>query len=147
MLYLQERGNKQLGRNAAFLHFVALTAMIGVSTTWLWQPTGGEPYLCRAENMLVGIVYALAASQLIMAHMSKEPFRPPIWAIFLMAVAAINAQLKLMDPLLFTLGLFAIVFVGYLHYVFVVIGQICEYLDINCLTIKHPVVVPTNKDA
>lgn len=92
--------------------------------------------------MGVGITYALFASQLIVAHMCKEPFSPPLWAMFTMAVAIINKVLGIVDPLQFTLAVDVLLLFGYLHYVVVVINQICGHLGIYCLTIK-----PKAKDA
>lgn len=78
------------------------------------------------------------ASKLIMAHMCKEPFEPPLWAIFGMALGAANSRLRLLDPLTVTLVLDAVVLTGYLHYVLSAINQICDFLGINCLTLKRP---------
>lgn len=48
------------------------------------------PWQCRLEQESFGVVFALTASQLIMAHMCKEPFEPPLWAIGCLALAAAN---------------------------------------------------------
>lgn len=131
----QERGHKHLGRTAAFVHLVSLVCMLALGCIWLWQPTT-EPFQCRATNLMYGLVYSFVASQLIMAHMSKEPFEPSLWAIGAMAAGAINSRLRLVDPLLLTASLDLVVLIGMMHYVFTVINQVCEYLDIYCLTIK-----------
>lgn len=132
---MQERGHKDLGQGSAAAHLALMVALVGLSGVWLWQPCSVE-YLCRLQNIGVGLSYALFASQLIMAHMCKEPFQPPMWAMLLMAVGILNNLLRVVDPLKLTLGLDALLLAGYLHYVVVVINQICEHLDINCLTIK-----------
>lgn len=132
----QEAGHKQLGSKAAFSHFVSLTAQLALSAVWLYGATD-TPYLCRAENIQVGIVYALTASQLIMAHMCKEPFQPSLWAIFGMAAAAANSRLRFVDPLRLTVALDVVMLFGYLHYVISVINQICGFLGIHCLTLKR----------
>lgn len=143
----QEAGHKQLGPRAAWLHFVALMCQLGISSAWLWQPTA-EPFLCRAQNINVGITYALTASSLIMAHMCKEPFIPPLWAIMTLALGAVNSRLRWVDPLKLTLALDVAVFAGYLHYVISVIDQICDFLGIRCLSLQRPagggVAAPTN---
>lgn len=112
-----------------------MVAMVALSGLWLWQPTD-QLYLCRAENIGVGIAYALFASTLIMAHMCKEPFQPPMWALMVIALGIMNKVLHVVDPLQLTICLDVLLLAGYLHYVVVVINQICEHLDINCLTIK-----------
>ncbi len=109
--------------------------LLALGCIWLWQPCE-EQWLCRLETVNWGLTYAFVASQLIMAHMCKEPFEPAMWAIGQMALGAVNRRLHVVDPLALTAGLTALVLLGYLHYVLVVIGQICDFLDINCLTIK-----------
>jgi ethanolaminephosphotransferase len=134
---VQEAGHKQLGPTAAWLHFVTLTAQLAISAIWLYGETT-TPYLCRAQNVNVGIIYALTASRLIMAHMCKEPFQPPLLAIFGMALAVANSRLKWADPMQVTLGLAIVALFGYLHYVLSVIDQICNFLGIRCLSLKRP---------
>lgn len=133
---LQERGHKQLAKGAAAAHFVIISTLLVLGCLWLWHPCQ-QLYLCRAQNAGFGIAYALFASQLIMAHMSKEPFEAPLWAILVLALGVLNKVLHVFDPLPFTLVLDAVLLFGYLHYVLVVIQQICEHLDIYCLTNKQ----------
>lgn len=135
VLPAKERGHKQLGQGSAAAHLVLMVAMVALGGLWLWQPTD-QLYLCRAENIGVGIAYALFASTLIMAHMCKEPFQPPMWALVVMGLGIMNKVLHVVDPLQLTICLDVLLLAGYLHYVVVVINQICEHLDINCLTIK-----------
>jgi ethanolaminephosphotransferase len=134
-LSAKEAGHKQLGRKAAFVHWLTITCLLAINTTWLWTPMD-TPYLCRASNMNGGLVYALTASQLIMAHMCKEPFQPPLWAIMGMALVAANGRLRLYDPLTVTAAWNVVVLAGYLHYVLSVISQICYFLGIRCLSLK-----------
>lgn len=131
----QERGHKQLGQGSAAAHLALMLVVVGLGGLWLWQPCS-QPYLCRAQNVGVGLTYALFASQLIMAHMCKEPFHPPYWALGLVALGIGNKVMGQVDPLQATLVVDVVLLAGYLHYVVVVINQICEHLDINCLTIK-----------
>jgi ethanolaminephosphotransferase len=133
---LQERGHKQLAKGAAAAHFVIIVTQLVLGCMWLWRPCD-QLYLCRAQNAGFGIAYALMASQLIMAHMCKEPFQAPLWAIACLALGNLNKLLHWYDPLTVTLALDAALLAGYLHYVLVVISQICEHLDIYCLTVKR----------
>jgi ethanolaminephosphotransferase len=116
---------------------VTITAQLAISGVWLWGQCE-TPYLCRAQNINVGLVYALTASRLIMAHMCKEPFEPPMWAILAMAAGAANSRLRVVDPLALTLALDAVVLAAYLHYVLSVIGEICAFLGIRCLSLAKP---------
>lgn len=133
---LQERGNKQLSKGAATAHFIVIAVTLALGCIWLWRPCQ-QLYLCRAQNAAFGVVYALMASQLIMAHMCKEPFQPPLWAITTMALAVVNSVLRIYDPFVVTVSVVGVLLFGYLHYVLCVIHEICDHLDIYCLTIKR----------
>lgn len=76
----QERGHKQVGNGAAFGHFVILMMMLVLGCIWMWQPCT-TPWLCRLTDFNFGVTYAFVASTLIVAHMCKEPFEPPMWAL------------------------------------------------------------------
>jgi ethanolaminephosphotransferase len=110
--------------------------LVGTGCCWLFQPCADTPLLCRLQNAGFGLVYALFASQLIMAHMAKEPFAPNMRVLLLMAVCALNRYLHVVDPWPLTCVIVGGVLLAYLHYVVVVINQICEHLDIPCLTIR-----------
>jgi hypothetical protein len=71
-----------------------------------------------------------------MAHMAKEPYTLTIWPVVLLAAYLVAARLHLLSPALLAWGLFVIVSAAYLQWVVAVVDQICNYLDINCLTIK-----------
>lgn len=135
-LSAKEAGHKQLGGRAAFAHWAAIMCLLGINTAWLWGRVS-TPFLCRAENASIGVVYALAASQLIMAHMCKEPFVPPMWAIAGLAFAAANSRMEWVDPLAATLAFGGVALLAYLHYVLSVIGEICDFLGIRCLTLER----------
>ena len=78
LCWLQERGYKQLGNGPALGHFVILTMLLTLGSIWLYQPCA-DMWTCRIQNANFGLTYALVASQLIMAHMCKEPFEPSLW--------------------------------------------------------------------
>ncbi|KAK9469096.1 CDP-alcohol phosphatidyltransferase-domain-containing protein [Lipomyces arxii] len=119
-------------------------------SVWLWLSSPSSIIL--KENHLV--LFALATSfafgrvttKIILAHLTKQPF--PYWTILMVPVY--------IAPLLFTFlpGLGITVFVGqfelyylwayflfsagyFLRWANVVIDAFCEYLDINCFSIKH----------
>jgi ethanolaminephosphotransferase len=133
----QEAGHKNLGLKAAALHLIAIICPLAISTIWLWAPTT-QPFLCRATNINVGLVYALMASRLIMAHMCKEPFSPPLLLIAGLAVGAANSRLRLASPLAVTVTLGVVALLAYLHYVLSVINEICSFLGIRCLSLQRP---------
>jgi hypothetical protein len=72
-----------------------------------------------------------------MAHMAKEPYRVTMWPIALLCAHLLASRLNLLPGDVLAWGLASIIGAGYLHWVFLVVDQICRFLDINCLTIKH----------
>lgn len=130
----KERGHKELGRPAAAFHLAALLLLLLPGCIWL-ADGGGARGQCRFAMESFGVVYALTATQLIVAHMAKEPFEPSLWAILCLAAGAANSRLALFDPYVVAASLAGLTTVGYLHYVLSVVNQICGYLGIRCLTI------------
>lgn len=98
----------------------------------------GRPLgLLRWVFVTYGLAYSLTAAQLILAHMAKEPFQPPLFSTLLLTAGALSAwagPASLRAPV--TLALCLVQTVAYLHYVLSVIRQVCAHLGINCLTIK-----------
>ena len=137
-LPLGERGHKALSkrRAAADLGQLALIFALGAPLLLL---AGGVPGQLRVAMATFGVVYALQATRLIMAHMAKEPFEVAAWPLALMAAQGANLVLGgPLDPALLAYAVNAVVVVGYLHYVVAMINEICAFLDIPCLTIRHP---------
>ncbi len=85
-----------------------------------------------------GVIYALESSRLIMDHMAKEPFEVAWWPLVLMAALILNSRLQVANPAVAAWAALAVTLAGYLHYTVHVVNEICAYLGINCLTIKHP---------
>ncbi len=82
-----------------------------------------------------GLVYALVASQLIVAHMAKEPVPVTWWAVALLLVGAANQQLTVVDVRVAAAVLMTFTLFGYLHYVTGVVQEICQHLGIKCFVI------------
>lgn len=72
-----------------------------------------------------------------MAHMTKEPFTPFAWAFTLLAAGSFNSHARLVDGGLAAAALVGTAALGYTHYVTSVIAQVCEFLNIRCLSIKQ----------
>ncbi|GAA6003143.1 uncharacterized protein JCM10292_002889 [Rhodotorula paludigena] len=114
--------------------------------SWLWSR---EALLLRTTLFLPfalfwGIAFAHHVQLLILAHLTKSPF-PAAWKhplLILSALAAADARVELVQTsdervkqtVLVCLGLGIVV---YAHFVWEVIGDICAFYDINCLTIKR----------
>ncbi len=92
--------------------------------------------LCRASFSTFGVLYALAATQLIVAHMAKEPWAPSLVAVALPALtlAAAVGGWPSRPRLVVTAHVLALAV--YANYVKNVIAQICAHLGVRCLTIK-----------
>ena len=131
----EEHGNKTLGRAAAVSHLlqILLTCTCGGILLLLPAHVPGQSKVVMAT---FGVVYALQATRLIMAHMSKEPFRVAVWPIVLMLIQIANEPLRFLEPLLLAYIVNMVVVVGYLHYVVSIISEICNFLGIRALTIK-----------
>lgn len=80
-------------------------------------------------------MYAIVATQLIMDHMCKEPFRSPLLPLAVLTVAAANSVLQLVDARATAATLAGAMIVYYLVYVTTIVDQVCAYLGIKCLTI------------
>ena len=76
------------------------------------------------------------ATQLIVAHMCKEPFLPSPWAMGLLLLAALNSTFLWLPTTPVSWAVCVVMVLGYLHYVLSVVDQICSYLGIQCLRIK-----------
>lgn len=134
-LPLDERGSKELGRWAATSHLAQI----------LWTCIGCGiilmiPMVPKAHTRVLfeihGIIYALQATRLILAHMAKVPFQIAVWPNVLVSFQVINHALKLHDPVPLAYAVLLCVLVGYIVYITRVIGEICSYLGIKALTIE-----------
>ena len=91
---------------------------------------------CRLVSVTFGLLYALLASNLIVAHMAKEPVSVPAWAYGLLLIGGVNRQLRLVDSRVLAAALMAVAVVGYGHYVVSVVNAICLHLKIKVFVIK-----------
>ncbi len=90
--------------------------------------------------MTFGLQYALAATQLIVAHMCKQPLSAPLIPTALLAAAAATS-LAPRSPsssgsaLTAAAAVALVSLAAYSIYAALVIRQICEFLGIKCLSI------------
>ncbi|KAL4432539.1 hypothetical protein ABPG77_000476 [Micractinium sp. CCAP 211/92] len=131
----REQGHKQLGRRHAAAHLLQLVATFVLGAALMSMPPAG-PSGARVAMGTFGIVFALQATRLIMAHMCKEPFRVAVWPLVAMAVQVANYFFRWLDVETLSYSVNAVVIAGYLHYVVCVINEICAFLNIPCLTIR-----------
>lgn len=131
---VQERGNKELGIAARVVQVAEKVALGATALVWLQLSHSGS-----ARNVLstFGVMYAWEATQLIVAHMTKEPIVTTWWPTAIVALSAANAYVGVVEPGLVAVIVNGVIIVAYLRYGICVVGEICEALNINCLTIKH----------
>mmetsp|Transcript_19187 Transcript_19187/g.33054 ORF Transcript_19187/g.33054 Transcript_19187/m.33054 type:complete len:405 (-) Transcript_19187:1249-2463(-) len=134
-LTVAEKGNKQLNRGAVLRHMAVLAVFIAAGTVWTADEQL-DPYQCRLANSSYGIAYALVATQLIMAHMAKEPFMPSRWAYLVVIIGAVNSVFRWISPMHLAALLAAGTLLRYLQYVSAVVHQVCAHLGIQCFKIK-----------
>lgn len=130
-----EQGSKTVGRGAAMWHLAQIFGTCAIGGLLVGLPITDQDQ-ARVLFATFGITYAMQATRLIMAHMTKEPFSVAAWPLVLMSMQIGNYFVPLLDPRLLTLAVNAVVIAGYLHYVIGIIGEICESLGIRALTIK-----------
>lgn len=91
-----------------------------------------------------GIASAHHVQLVILAHLTKSSFPSALYhpLVLLTVVAALDARFQIFQTTdervkQAVLGCLAIAFLVYSHFVWEVIGDICRFYDINCLTIKR----------
>lgn len=133
---VQERGHKALGRGNAIGHLISLEAVNIIGGTMLVSCLK-TPTTAPAVNAIFGAIYALQSTKLIIDHMSKEPFNILIWPLVAMGLVTLNACFSVLPFNLFCWVMCGLVWSGYIGYVVQNINEICNYLEINCLTLRH----------
>jgi ethanolaminephosphotransferase len=135
----------------------ALLGLIPIGITWILVPAylALQPTIIHHHlvpfTFFVGLINAYSVGQMIVAHLAKARFPyknililPLAWGV----VDSIGPRLGLWPSALGD-GVYQVAFVFlclglglgvYGSFVYDVITSICDYLDIWCLTIKHPFV-------
>ncbi|KDD76107.1 hypothetical protein H632_c352p0 [Helicosporidium sp. ATCC 50920] len=132
-----ERGDKTLGFLPALGHLAQLAAFFALAWRCI-QADRSEAGHLRLRYVAVGGAYALQATRLIVTHMAKQPFVMAAWPFGALALLPLNAALAWrLDPDLLALAVALVVSAGYLHCVVGMVREICDFLDINALTIKR----------
>ena len=132
----QERGHKALGRGNAIGHLISLQTVNGLGGLMLFSCLK-TPTAAPAVNAIFGMIYAQQSTKLIVDHMSKEPFHVLPYPLLAMAVVCVNSYLNLVHFELFCWIMATIVVATYLAYIIQNINEICRFLGINCLTLRH----------
>jgi len=132
----EERGFKQLGYGAALSHLLQiLWTCLGCGMVLMLPLV--PPVHSRVVFEIFGINYALQATRMIMAHMSKEPFQIAVWPNLLIGFQILNHYLGFFDPIFVAYFVLVAIGCGYLFYISSIISEICDFLGISALTITQ----------
>ncbi|OJJ43454.1 hypothetical protein ASPZODRAFT_136320 [Penicilliopsis zonata CBS 506.65] len=143
--------------------FEPLYGLLPLVATWLLVPTYLYMQPTILENqavafvLYVGLINAYSVSRIIVAHLSKASFPCHNVLLYPLALSVIDSvanHFGVWPSLLgngvgqvgFVLGCLGLSVGIYGSLVFDVITTICDYLDIWCLTIKHPYVEEVQRD-
>ncbi|BGP54451.1 hypothetical protein JCM8202v2_002031 [Rhodotorula sphaerocarpa] len=131
---------KPLTRLSPFVaHTLAMLAWVHAREQLLLRTTLFIPLA-----LFWGIASAHHVQLVILAHLTKSPFPSALYhpLVLVSVVAAVDAHVEVFQSSdervkQAVLGCLAVGFVIYSHFVYEVIGDICAFYDINCLTIKR----------
>lgn len=134
------------------IFFASLTCWINVFPNILYKA-----YLFLPFSLTIGSIVALSVGRIITAHVTDQPFPPISFPIYFPAIAVIinmiarfgygvtdPVQLESLNQSLVYLALGSSASI-YGFFVSELIVEITTYLDIWCLTIKHPKVTEESK--
>ncbi|KAK5082356.1 hypothetical protein LTR05_007502 [Lithohypha guttulata] len=141
------RRNADLPVLPVFLEWLPMLIYTGSIAAWL----GSDDSHLLQDNHLtlfcltLSLVFGRLTTKIILHHLTRQPF--PYWTILLLPLVggAVLANLSRLgiDPVspdfeyLYLQAYFVFALVVYGNWAWRVIGSICRFLDINCLTIKH----------
>lgn len=160
------RGDKAIGKFNAVAQLVPMMAWVALSAQWLyrlparsWTELALSPLsitsrpsaffahhtvLCAA---LSGFQFALVTTRMIVAHMCKTSFSPVANCFVLAPLALVTAVARwpevgaifanVCSERSLTLALCALSLALYLHYVIIVVQQICGHLGIYCFSLQY----------
>jgi len=128
-----------------FLEWTPIFVFTAACGGWLYSPYST---LLREERLVLfcltmSFVFGRMTTKIILAHLTRQPF--PYWTVMLVPLVggAVLANLPRLGfaPLTTTQELwylrayFVFAVIAYFRWAILVINSICNYLDINCLTI------------
>ena len=152
---VQARRRSKLPIAPVFLEWTPMAIYVSAIGAWLYSPYS----TLMRDNQIVlfcltmSFVFGRMTTKIILAHLTRQPF--PFWTVMLVPLigGAILGNLPLvgLEPvtarveLWYLRGYFVFAVVAYFRWATLVIGSICAYLQINCLTISRRA-APTLKD-
>lgn len=150
---VQTRRRQGLPVLPVFLEWTPMIVYTLSCGAWLYSPYSSM----LSHNRLVlfcltmSFVFGRLTTKIILHHLTKQPF--PYWTILLVPLVggAILANLPRVGlpaispttELWYLRAYFVFALTAYMRWASVVIDKICNYLDINCLTIKRRDLIPS----
>lgn len=141
---LDEHGAPAAERSRAWSQLAQFALYVALVVAWYACPTTDVWQRHTVATLAVsGVVFAYHVTMLIVAHVSGQPY--PFWTPVLTPLPAVvaNAYARGLfgaafcdTPVLFIYGAF--ISCVYLHYVFGVVGELCQHLGIRALSIPPP---------
>ncbi|OZJ04731.1 hypothetical protein BZG36_01822 [Bifiguratus adelaidae] len=102
---------------------------------------------CVLWSLYIGLSFGYTVGQVITAHVTKAPFPYVNIMMAPLMIGAVNANLPFLantkpfysglNEVLYVVACFGFALFMYALFALSVINDICDYFDINCLTIKH----------
>lgn len=130
-----ERGDKSLGWMSALSHLAQiLWTNLGCGLILMIPLT--SPTHSRVLFAIHGINFALQATRIMIAHMTKEPFAIAIWPNIAIIALLLNYYFPVFNSMRSAELVLIGILIGYLCYVIRVIRVICASLGISALTIS-----------
>ncbi|KAI9850856.1 MAG: hypothetical protein M1838_004925 [Thelocarpon superellum] len=145
---VQARRRQHLPILPIFFEWTPMIIFTSSTVLWLYSPHSsliGNNHLVLF-CLTMSLVFGRMTTKIILAHLTRQPF--PYWTVMLaplMGGAGLAhlpdipfLNLPAIDPtteLWYLRGYFVFALVVYARWALLVIGSICAYLDINCLTI------------
>ncbi|CAI5717993.1 unnamed protein product [Peronospora destructor] len=140
-----ELGNKHISKPIALVQLIPIGILLALGSFWICGPDA-ENYEHYPVLFLfpIGIGYVYFSTRMIMSHMCKIPFTPQLRVIIPFGFVIFNAYgpavrilSKPLIPTLVASSLYVIFIVlVYLHFVFGVVKDICNFLNIFLFEIK-----------
>jgi len=128
-----------------FLEWTPIIVFTGACGAWLYSPYST---LLQQERLVLfcltmSFVFGRMTTKIILAHLTRQPF--PYWTVMLVPLigGALLAnlprlgcsRLTVTQELWYLRAYFCFAVVAYFRWAILVVNSICNYLDINCLTI------------
>ncbi|CEG40626.1 cdp-alcohol phosphatidyltransferase [Plasmopara halstedii] len=134
-----ELGNKHISKDLAIFQLLPIGTLLALGSVWICGPDA-EYYVNNPVMYLfpIGIGYVYFSTQMIISHMCKIPFTPQLrviipfgFMIFNAYGPAIGVTTKTLIPTIVASSMYAVFIVSvYLHFVFSVVKDICDFLEI-----------------